>query len=67
MVEDLGTEVVPYHEVDDATLRCATIEWCDPDRTNTSKKIVWAVTEKKHRSPKIQVSHYVVVFVDCAF
>ena len=40
MVEDLGTEVVVYNEVDGATHDYMTIEWCDPDRTDTSKKIL---------------------------
>ena len=40
MVEDLGTEVVLYNEVDGATHDYLTVEWCDPDRTNTSKKIL---------------------------
>ena len=40
MVEDLGTEAVLYNEVDGATHDYMTIEWCDPDRTDTSKKIL---------------------------
>jgi len=40
MVEDLGEEVVTYNEVDGATHNYLTIDWYDPDRTTTSKKIL---------------------------
>lgn len=40
MLEDLGEDMVFYNEVDGATHDYLTIDWCDPDRTNTSKKIV---------------------------
>ena len=40
MVEDLGVEMVAYNEVDGAVHDYLTIDWCDPDRTNTSKKIL---------------------------
>ena len=40
MVEDLGAEMVTYNEVDGAPHAYLTIDWCDPDRTNTSKKIL---------------------------
>ena len=40
MVEDLGREMVAYNEVDGATHDYLTIEWCDPDRTDTSKRIL---------------------------
>ena len=40
MVEDLGAETVAYNEVDGATHNYLIIDWCDPDRTNTSKKIL---------------------------
>ena len=40
MVEDLGVEMVAYNEVDGATHDYLTIDWCDPDRTGTSKKIL---------------------------
>ena len=39
MVEDLGEEVVTYHEVDGAIHDYLTIDW-HPDRTTTSKKIL---------------------------
>ena len=39
MVEDLGEEVVTYHEVDGAIHDYLTIDW-HPDRTVTSKKIL---------------------------
>jgi acetyl esterase/lipase len=40
MLEDLGEDVVVYNEVDGAVHDYLTIEWFDPDRTNTSKKIL---------------------------
>ena len=40
MVEDMGEEMVAYNEVDGATHDYLTIDWYDPDRTNTSKKIL---------------------------
>jgi acetyl esterase/lipase len=40
MVEDLGEDTAAYNEVDGATHDYLTIEWCDPDRTETSKKIL---------------------------
>ena len=40
MVEDLGEEMVAYNEVDGAAHDYLTIEWHDPDRTDTSKKIL---------------------------
>lgn len=40
MVEDLGEEAVMYNEVDGATHDYLTIDWHDPDRTTTSKKIL---------------------------
>ena len=40
MVEDLGKEMVAYNEVDGAAHDYLTIDWCDPDRTDTSKKIL---------------------------
>ena len=40
MVEDLGEDVVTYNEVDGATHDYMTIDWHDPDRTATSKKIL---------------------------
>ena len=40
MTEDMGENMVFYNEVDGATHDYLTIEWCDPDRTNTSKKIL---------------------------
>jgi len=40
MVEDLGAEIVAYNEVDGATHDYMTIDWCEPDRTETSKKIL---------------------------
>ena len=40
MVEDLGEDMVFYNEVDGATHDYLTIDWCDPDRTDTSKRIL---------------------------
>jgi len=40
MVEDLGEEAVAYNEVDGAAHDYLTIDWHDPDRTDTSKKIL---------------------------
>ena len=40
MVEDVGEAMVFYNEVDGATHDYLTIEWYDPDRTDTSKKIL---------------------------
>ena len=40
MVEDLAEDMVFYNEVDGATHDYLTIDWCDPDRTETSKKIL---------------------------
>ncbi|KAF9648439.1 alpha/beta-hydrolase [Thelephora ganbajun] len=40
MVEDLGEEAVAYNEVDGATHDYLTVDWHDPDRTDTSKKIL---------------------------
>ena len=40
MVEDLGVEMVAYNEVDGAVHDYLAIDWYDPDRTNTSKKIL---------------------------
>ena len=40
MMEDLGEDVVTYNEVDGAPHDYVLIPWCDPDRTNTSKKIL---------------------------
>ena len=40
MVKDLGEGAVAYNEVDGAVHDYLTIGWHDPDRTNTSKKIV---------------------------
>ena len=40
MVEDLGEEVVTYNEVDGVGHNYLTIDWYDPDRTITSKKIL---------------------------
>jgi acetyl esterase/lipase len=40
MVEDLGEDLVFYNEVDGATHDYLTIQWQDPDRTDTSKKIL---------------------------
>jgi len=40
MVEDLEEEAVAYNEVDGATHDYLTIDWHDPDRTGTSKKIL---------------------------
>ena len=40
MVEDLGEEMVMYNEVEGATHDYLTIDWHDPDRTATSKKIL---------------------------
>ena len=40
MVEDLGEDMVAYNEVDGATHDYLTIDWHDPDRTETSKKIL---------------------------
>ena len=40
MAEDLGEDMVFYNEVDGATHDYLTIDWCDPDRTETSKKIL---------------------------
>ena len=40
MVEDLGEDMVLYNEVDGATHDYLTVDWCDPDSTNTSKKIL---------------------------
>ena len=40
MAEDLGVEMVAYNEVDGAPHDYLTIDWCDPDRTGTSKKIL---------------------------
>lgn len=40
MVQDLGEEMVAYNEVDGATHDYLTIDWCDPDRTDTSRKIL---------------------------
>ena len=40
MVEDLGEEVVAYNEVDGAIHDYMVIDWHDPDRTATSKKIL---------------------------
>ena len=40
MVEDLGEEVVTYNEVDGVGHNYLTIDWYDPDRTTTSKKIL---------------------------
>ena len=40
MVEDLGTEMVSYNEVDGVPHNYLIIDWCDPDRTDTSKKIL---------------------------
>lgn len=40
MVEDLGEDMVFYNEVDGATHDYLTIDWCDPDRTDTSNKIL---------------------------
>ena len=40
MVEDLGEEVVTYNEVDGATHDYMTMDWHEPDRTDTSKKIL---------------------------
>lgn len=40
MVEDLGEEVVTYNEVDGAVHDYMAIDWHDPDRTATSKKIL---------------------------
>jgi acetyl esterase/lipase len=40
MVEDLGEEVIMYNEVDGAIHDYLTIDWHNPDRTTTSKKIL---------------------------
>ena len=40
MVEDLGAEMVAYNEADGVPHNYLTIDWCDPDRTDTSKKIL---------------------------
>ena len=40
MVEDLGEEAVVYNEVDGAVHDYFTVDWHDPDRTDTSKKIL---------------------------
>ena len=40
MVEDLGEDMIFYNEVDGATHDYLTIDWHDPDRTDTSKKIL---------------------------
>ena len=40
MVEDLGEEMVMYNEADGCTHDYLTIDWHDPDRTITSKKIL---------------------------
>ena len=40
MVEDLGEEAVMYNEVDGATHDYLTIDWHEPDKTATSKKIL---------------------------
>ena len=40
VVEDLGTEAVLYNEVDGAPHDYLLAEWCDPDGTNTSKKVL---------------------------
>lgn len=40
MVEDLGEDTVFYNKVDGAAHDYLTIDWCDPDRTDTSKKIL---------------------------
>ena len=39
-VEDLGTGMVLYNEVDGAPHDYLVAEWCDPDGINTSKKIL---------------------------
>ena len=40
MVEDLGAETVTYNEVDGVTHDYLILDWSDPDRTDTSKKIL---------------------------
>ena len=40
VVEDLGTEAVLYNEVDGAPHDYLLAEWCDPDGTNTAKKVL---------------------------
>jgi hypothetical protein len=40
MVEDLGEEAVMYNEVDGAVHDYMAIDWHDPDRTATSKKVL---------------------------
>ena len=40
VVEDLGTDMVLYNEVDGAPHDYMVPEWCEPDGTNTSKKIL---------------------------
>ena len=40
MVEDLGEEVVTYNEVDGAVHDYLVLDWHDPERTVTSKKIL---------------------------
>lgn len=43
MVEELGKDLVTYNEVDGASHDYLFIDWFDPDRTDTSKKILkWA-------------------------
>ena len=39
-IEDLGKEMVLYNEVDGAPHDYLIAEWCEPDGTNTSKKIL---------------------------
>ena len=40
MVEELGDEMVVYNEVEGVGHDYLTLEWCEPDRTDTSKKIL---------------------------
>jgi acetyl esterase/lipase len=40
MVEDLGKDMVVYNETYGAPHDYSFLPWCDPDRTNTSKKIL---------------------------
>jgi len=40
MVEDLGEEMVVYNEVDGAAHDYVVLDWHEPDRTETSKKVL---------------------------
>ena len=40
VVEDLGTEMVLYNEVDGAPHDYLIFDWCEPDGANTSRKIL---------------------------